>query len=340
MNSKDITKEKRIAVIGAGLAGAVFTRKMRVQGYKVTVFDKSRGTGGRHAGCRMGNNSADLGAPYFDAVSPEFRQWLSMQSELIGWQPQIADFTGNSMNNKTMYTATPRQSALTRSLLQGAELVTSTRIGAIRPETEGVLVQDENGIALGHFDYVMVATPALQAVPLLEAAPQLAQCAEAVKTLPAWVMVIALNTPSGLSAGLFQGEHPVLFRAVKDSAKPGRECLNRTEIWTIEANYDWSEAHQDDEPEAAAAQLLAAFQQLAQQPLDVAEQRAHRWLYARHKSNASSTFLYNQESNMGVCGDWLHGEGVEKMVNSEHAWRSGNALAKHVLSLSEIKDIS
>lgn len=337
MNFKDTIKEKHIAVIGAGLAGAVFARKMLVQGYNVTVFDKSRGTGGRHAGCRMGHNSADLGAPYFDAASPEFRKWLGFQSEVIGWQPQITDFSGNHLDNQTMFTATPRQSALTRALLQGVELVTATRIGYIWPETEGVIVRDEAGIALGHFDYVIVATPAPQATPLLEATPRFAQRADAVKTLPVWKLAMTLNTPSGLTAGLIHGDHPVLSRVIKNSAKPGRECPDRSEIWTVEANYDWSKGHQDEDPKWVREQLLTAFQKLATQPLDIAEQHIHRWRYARHISNTDRTFLWHAESSIGVCGDWLHGAGKTQIGNSESAWRSGNALADHMLARHSIK---
>lgn len=332
MNSKDTIKERHIAVIGAGLAGAVFARRMLIQGYKVTVFDKSRGTGGRHAGCRMGNNSADLGSPFFDAVSPEFRKWLSLQSELIGWQPQIADFAGNKLDNRTMYTATPRQSALTRALLQGANLITSTHIKYIWPETQGVIVRNEAGQAVGHFDHVVIATPAPQAAPLLEAVPPYAQRAKAVQTLPAWMLVVTLNRPSGLNAGMLQGEHPILARAIKDSAKPGRDRGVRAEIWTLEANSEWSEAHQEDTSEAVAEQLLAAFQELTSEPLDIEEQRAHRWLYARHKSDTDRTFLWREESSIGVCGDWLHGTGSEKIADSESAWRSGNTLADHILA--------
>ena len=337
MNSKDTTKERHIAVIGAGLAGAVFARRMLIQGHKVTVFDKSRGTGGRHAGCRMGNNSADLGAPFFDAVSPEFRKWLSLQSELIGWQPQITDFAGHKLNTKTMYTATPRQSALTRALLQGATLITSTRIGYIWPETQGVIVRDESGNAVGHFDQVVVATPAPQAAPLLEAVPRYAERAAAVQTLPAWMLVVTLNTPVGLNAGLLEGDHPVLARAIKDSAKPGRNCAQRAEIWTIEANSDWSREHQDATSEAVAEHLLAAFQDLLSAPLDVEEHRAHRWLYARQQSDTDRTYLWREESSIGVCGDWLHGQGSEKIADSESAWRSGNALADHILARQEAK---
>lgn len=332
MISKDNIKDRNIAVIGAGLAGAVFTRRMINNGYNVTVFDKSRGTGGRHAGSRIGNNSADLGSPYFDAAGPAFREWLSAQPELIGWQPLIADFDGNASNNQPFYTATPRQSALTRSLLHGATLVTSTRVKYIWPETDGVIVRDEEGNAMGHFDKVVVATPAPQAAPLLEANSSFAQKAASVQTLASWMLIVTLNQPSGLEAGVLQGEHPVLARAIKDSAKPGRDVSERAEIWTLEANSDWSEVNKDSDPDTVSKTLLDTFQALSDTPLDIAETRVHRWLYARHRSETNKTHLWSDVTSIGVCGDWLHGTGEMNIADSESAWRSANALADHIIA--------
>lgn len=332
MISKDKIKHRNIAVIGAGLAGAVFTHRMVSCGYNVTVFDKSRGTGGRHAGSRIGNNSADLGSPYFDAAGPAFREWLNAQPELINWQPLITDFNGNASENQPFHTATPRQSALTRSCLQGATLVTSTRIKYIWPETDGVIVRDEQGNTMGRFDKVVVATPAPQAVPMLEANSSFAQKAASVQTLATWMLIITLNQPSGLKADVLKGEHPLLARAIKDSAKPARDVTDRAEIWAIEANSDWSERNKDSEPNSVSKLLLDAFQALTDTPLDIAETRIHLWLYARHQSEINKTHLWSDATSIGVCGDWLYNTGETNIADSEKAWCSANALADHIIT--------
>ncbi len=54
---------ERVAIIGAGLAGALVAEGLHRFGAQVTVFDKSRGTGGRLAAARLGELSMDLGAP-------------------------------------------------------------------------------------------------------------------------------------------------------------------------------------------------------------------------------------------------------------------------------------
>ena len=53
----------RIAIIGAGIAGATLANRLNSSGFTVDIFEKSRGTGGRLASTRVGQLSADLGAP-------------------------------------------------------------------------------------------------------------------------------------------------------------------------------------------------------------------------------------------------------------------------------------
>ena len=57
----------KTAVIGAGMAGLTVARTLRKAGYQVTVFDKSKGTGGRLASRSYPGGWIDHGAPYFSA---------------------------------------------------------------------------------------------------------------------------------------------------------------------------------------------------------------------------------------------------------------------------------
>jgi predicted NAD/FAD-dependent oxidoreductase len=48
---------------------------------------------------------------------------------------------------------------------------------------------------------------------------------------------------------------------------------------------------------------------------------SHRWRYARSGAHGAG-LLHNRSLDLGVCGDWLIGPGVES------AWRSGSLLGK------------
>ena len=70
----------RVAIIGAGLAGLTTASRLGATGFRVDVLEKSRGAGGRMGTRREAWASLDLGAQYFTARSPEFRdqvaRWL------------------------------------------------------------------------------------------------------------------------------------------------------------------------------------------------------------------------------------------------------------------------
>ncbi|MCW6049757.1 FAD-dependent oxidoreductase [Lyngbya sp. CCAP 1446/10] len=55
-----------VAVIGAGMAGLICARQLRLAGYSVVVVEKSRGPGGRVATRRVHGTRADHGARYLE----------------------------------------------------------------------------------------------------------------------------------------------------------------------------------------------------------------------------------------------------------------------------------
>ena len=64
---------KSIAIIGAGIAGITLARQLQGSA-KVSVFEKSRGFGGRMATRRHGSYQFDHGAQFFTARSKQFQK--------------------------------------------------------------------------------------------------------------------------------------------------------------------------------------------------------------------------------------------------------------------------
>lgn len=322
-----------VAIVGAGLAGSVLANLLIQNGCQVTVFDKSRGTGGRLSTCRLGEYSADLGAPYIldssDFIGNDaFSKWLQLQRQIKQWHPCASDFKGNLIENFRCCTAFPRQSALTRSLISEADFIPSTSVGYIWPELvgdkPGVTVRDCKGRGLGQFNAVVIATPALQAEPLLEAIPRFMRKAESITPSMCWVHVMVTYSENRQTPDIMFGEHKVISRIIKDSAKPGRACPENSDVWVIEANPDWSRDHENSNADEVAEHLRKEFFELLPfQKLVIAE-RTHRWLYARH-SKTDADFLWDPSSRIGVCGDWF-GQGEARA-----AWRSSVLLSEAII---------
>ncbi|OOV87199.1 NAD(P)/FAD-dependent oxidoreductase [Oceanospirillum linum] len=329
-----------IAIIGAGLAGCTLARQLANAGCCVDIFEKSRGTGGRLASSRVGEETVDLGASWLkwearpSAHNLPFKDWLSgLESEglLHLWQPMTQNFQRVAQPERKRYVGSNRLSALTRSLIdhKNIRLHSGVRVESVDPQISvkgnSLLLTDTAHRTLGVFDQVVVATPAPQAVPLLKAEPALQALAQKVQPDACWTLVPGFEAPLSTPIELFEGDHPILRRVVRDSRKPGRHPAEDT--WVIQARADWSLQMVDDEKEHVQKDLEHAFHQLMQSQPVADSARCHRWLYSTCTSlNLDSGFLHDSQTGLSVCGDWLAGFGFEA------SWQSAMALSHALLS--------
>ena len=316
-----------IAVIGAGIAGLSCATALQHAGFRVSVFDKSRGPGGRMS-TRVGDGwQCDHGAQYFTASDPGF------QAEVARWQAAGAaapwypalhrlDHDGSSVcSPMPRFVGTPRMTSPAKLLASALRLRSETLVTALRRDAAGWRLQaHDEGWLDGHFDAVVLALPAPQAAPLLRpVAPQTAALADAVAMAGCWAMLLQYDAPLGLGFDAAFVNHGALRWVACDRSKPGRDGA---ESWLLHASASWSESHIDLDPERVGTMLLAAFAELGAAP----PQRAsvHRWRYASTVHTRSEVFVWDGEQALGVCGDWLNGGTVEA------AWVSGQRLAARI----------
>ena len=87
--------KQTVAVIGAGMTGITCARALYVAGYDVTVFEKSRGLGGRMATRRVGKTlTIDHGAQFITARSDAFKSFMQRACKAGTaeiWQPRLGE---------------------------------------------------------------------------------------------------------------------------------------------------------------------------------------------------------------------------------------------------------
>ena len=162
----------RVAIIGAGLAGLAAARSLQNNGINVTLFDKSRGPGGRMATRRVDELAFDHGAQYFTVRDDRFRRqvdsWLQ-EGVVQEWQGSIGTAKYGTVQEKhvstSRYVGTPRMSAITRSMSVSLDIKFQTRI--IESHFDGNLweVTDENQITYNNYDALIITTPPAQHSP-------------------------------------------------------------------------------------------------------------------------------------------------------------------------------
>lgn len=319
---------QEVAVIGAGLAGLSVLQHLDPATHRVTLFDKSRGTGGRLSSKKVGNSSWDMGAQYLRAHSPEFADQLSTWHEL-GWiapwpvTPYVADANGlrPSPDNTVRYVGTPRMTALSRKLSeQAGEFHATTRITKASQQDGHWFLRSDDDREFGPFATLVIALPPQQAAELLPINHPLYQMAAGHGMLPSWTLLFSCEEIIAPEIHAVYVHNGPLRWMARNSSKPGRAP---EQSWVLQASAVWSQQHLDAPRPEIQSQLLEAFRSLTgADKLTLTDTWLHRWLYALPDgSPAPAQPLHDPAMKLYLCGDWCQGS------SAEGAWLSGRSTA-------------
>jgi len=326
----------RVAVVGAGIAGATCARTLADAGHVVRVFDKSRGVGGRMSTRRVSLAGADAdavlgldhGTPCFAATGADFLGFVEQGQRaglLARWTPRLAH--GAALPGGAFWVATPDMPALCRALLKDLPLHTLCTVDGVRRSGATWSLESAGVTLVDGFDAVALAIPPQQAAALLGMhRPDWAARAQAVPMLPVWVLMGMTDAPaSGSDWDLALPASGPLALVARNDAKPARTALAGQAQWVVHATPDWTGAHLDTPPDQLQAMLQAALADCVGGALAWRFAAVHRWLYATlaaaPNDEPADGAWWDAGKGLGVCGDALAGGGVEG------AWRSGRALA-------------
>lgn len=315
---------RRIAVIGAGVAGTLCARGLAEAGDRVEVFDKGRAVGGRLAQRRGDGAVFDHGAQFARAEDRVFARLL----EAGVAAGAVARWPAAEVDGRPVYVGLPSMAAPLKRLLEGIPVRTGCRIAGLVRAADGWKLVDAEGGRHGPFAQVAITIPPVQAGELLRTvddgapAPLLA-ATEAVAMAPCWALLLAFAEPlavAGFAARTIE-TGPLRWIA-HNTTKPGRAGRDS---WTAHAAPDWSNANLEAPIDEVKARLLDAFRTATGRPTaDPLYLDVHRWRYAQVTRPLGRAAVFDVASGLGLAGDWCLGGRIEA------AFLSGRALARAI----------
>lgn len=320
----------RIAVIGAGIAGLACARELARADAQVTLFERSRGLGGRLGTRRQGNFAFDHGAQYITARNRAFVRYLETASRagvLTRWSPRILeDERLLETPIDDWHVGQPGMSALVRPLSRNVDLQSGVGVHELIQSQRGWELQTDSGRQNQIFNAIAVAVPAPQALTLLGPHGRAFHRLTEVHMAPCWAAMIAFETPLDGGADVRRWSRGPLTWAACDSSKPQRPA--GPQCWVVHASVDWSREHLEADAREVAQLLLHEFATATGAKLPVpVHLQAHRWRHALVQQPLGLPCLVDEESAAGACGDWCTAPRVEA------AFDSGRALAHSLLPM-------
>ena len=333
-----MTHAKHFAIVGAGMAAIACARTLVQAGHRVTVFEKSRGAGGRMSTRNSPFGTFDHGAQYFTVRDARFatalqtapgvcRPWSANTVRVLDAHGRVA--AAGLPGRDPHWVPKPGMNALVthwaQPLLAAGALLLETRVtalarDALHPAQWQLQTSGPGDTSRVHsgFDAVLLAIPGPQAAALFRThAPcaALAAQAETSQVAPCWTLMLAF--PQAVQPGLTtlgpqwnaaRSTHHRIAWLARESSKPGRGAIER---WTVQASAAWSQEHLQDDDARVVAKMVKAFAEVTGIHAEPAHAQVHRWLYAKTEKPLGVSHLWDAKLGVGVCGDWCLGHRVE-----------------------------
>lgn len=325
------------AVIGAGLAGLT-AANILAKSFKVSVFDKARGVGGRLSTRYQDNYQFDHGAQYFRAYTDAFKTALDpliKEGIVQPWQARCARLKGGTIidtvqwDSKTPhYVAVPKMNQLAKSLCTDFAIKLNTPIQSIQPAANNQWqLFDKTGQSVGHFDWVIISAPAPQTEQLMPEQFMHYDVLKDIRLSGCFSLMLGLRKPLALAWESAFVEDCILGFIAANHSKPGRP--NGYSL-VVQSTNAWADDNIEKPLEHIKHQLIEKLAEQLQQPLsnivsNIDYCQLHRWRYAHITQQETPTALLDYDNRLAACGDWC----IKGRV--EAAFTSGNFLANQLL---------
>ena len=291
-------------------------------GFKPTIFEKSRGLGGRMANRRVGTDLAfDHGVQYVTARSPAFQARIGEAVDsgfAEPWRPQGADGSQTGW-----IVGKPGMNALVKPMADGLDIRLGIRVERLGRDTDGWRVVTTDSDIEGPFDTAVCTVPAPQLPALLPDQSQIVEAAAVASIAPCWALMVAFESPLDWPLDIQRSEGGDLSWIARNGAKPGRS--RAPDCWVAHASPEWSARHLEKNKETVQAAMLEMLAGAIGAPLpNIGFATVHRWRYAMTTTPLGVPFLEAADGSLFVGGDWCLGARVEC------AFESGQAIAEAI----------
>lgn len=302
----------KIGIIGAGLAGITAANKLKKYA-DITIFEKSRGVGGRIATRRANPYNFDHGAQFFTIRTSQFKSFcqpLIDQDIIKCWNGNFVEIENNKITqrrkwdeNNPHYVGVPNMNAIGKYLSQGLNIQLETKVHSINKINNKWHLYGVDTQPLGSYDWIIITAPAAQTLDLISHESEFHNKVKPVKMQGCFSLMLGFEKPLSLEFNTALVRNADISWISVNSSKPDR---NTSFSLLIHSTNKWADKHIDDDRQEVLNYLRDHTSNIIGRDLSVADhQDIHGWRYANIAKQSGEDFLIDPEKNLGICGDWF-----------------------------------
>lgn len=301
----------KIAIIGAGFCGCTLYNLLKQNGHTITVFEKSRGVGGRCSTKYIEKELINHGTQSFKVSSSIFQKFLEQ-------------FVKNKilLRNNDLYYANNGINKICSSLIDDTDLKKTTKIVSYKYLKGYWFLCDENGLEYKGFDKIFFTIPAPQVIESsIELSQEIYQKINTIK----YDSLATLIIYSKKLINIFKEElqnNKYIYKVINNSLK--NNCV-------IHFNKQFIQKYKitkKDEIEQHGVEFLSNL--LKVDFHKDTQFLPHYWKYAFVSQTINDSYLYDSKLSVGFCGDYF------KNGNMESSYFSAKILFQKLSKINTI----
>lgn len=292
----------KIAIIGAGFSGCNLYDNLKLQFEDITIFEKSRGVGGRFSTKYIDDKFIDHGTPFLIPITEDLKAFCSDLAKNKVIKNKYDEFLPvNGMNQ------------ICKFLINEKDLKTNTKITKAKFENNKWILEDENAIEYKDFDKLFLTIPATQILELdINLEKEIKEQLSKIEYDSVFTLILYSNENIKLNENTIYDNCNV-ENIINNSKK---YLYKDFSSYVIHSNKNFANLHNSKSKEEICEIFLKSFEENLQNQIKNYTLIPHLWKFAFVKNSLDIPYFLNEDRNLGICGDYFNFSNTEAALCS------------------------
>ena len=294
----------KIAIIGAGFSGCNLYNNLKEKYEDITIFEKSKGVGGRLSTKYIEDKFIDYGTSSLIPITDDLKFFCLDLTKNGVLKAKYDEFIPKNGINK-----------ICKFLIDEKNLLTNTKIIKAENRNNKWLLEDENHNIYEDFDLLFITIPAPQILQMkIELPTDFKEKLSFIKYDSIFSLILYTNKELKVNENKLY-ENP----DIKDIINNSKKYLYKDfSSYVIHSSKEFANCVNEKSKDEICEIFLENFDDETKELIEEFTIIPHLWKYAFAKTSLDMPYFLNEEKNLGICGDYFSHNNLEaSLLSSE-----------------------